>query len=498
MKQPKGKIHQLIQAMSPAEKRYFKRHYASPQGNLTQLFDFLNNMQEYDEELIKKEFTDSKLSKNLKVYKVQLLNLLLKSLVSYHSKNSPKSQIRIGLEEVDVLMSKQLYKHAHDRLKRIKKDCLKYEEYSYLIEISYKEFRLQYIQSDRIGLSKNPVFSELKQNIERLEEQVKLTLLSSQVMDHRKSITKLDPTESYEEYCEQIMNSTPLMNINPEQLTFRSNLSRNIIFSNIYYFLKDKEKQQALKKYNVDLFEEFPHFKSYLTFEYLAVLLNYTNLCLEEKEFGKVEIMVEQAKLFAGNNPEFKRQLVYFYYALVRAKFEQQQFKENTSKIEEEIIQLITEYKIDKERIALIIYCHFALSYLALKKPKKVQAYILLMQHCHPDPRSYFAELIHILELIHHYETKDENIVANGVNSLQRKYKEQKNSFFGALLRLFNKLIRYPGQQGELARIFLEEKEQYKEDRIYFLFHYLELDTWLIALSNKKSYASEVNKKSLT
>ena len=58
------------------------------------------------------------MAKNLKVYKVQLLNLILKSLTSYHSKNNPKSQIRSGLEEVDVLIDKQLYTYASDHLAR--------------------------------------------------------------------------------------------------------------------------------------------------------------------------------------------------------------------------------------------------------------------------------------------------------------------------------------------------------------------------------------------
>ena len=494
MKQPKGKIHQLIQAMSPAEKRYFKRHYASPQGNLTQLFDFINGMQEYDEELIKKEFSDSKLSQNLKVYKVQLLNLLLKSLVSYHSKQSIKSQIRIGLEEVDVLMEKQLYKHAQDRLKRIKKECQKYQEYTYLIEIAYKEFRLQYIQRDRSGMSKNPIYNELKESIKHLEEQVQLTLLSAQVMDYRKSINKLESPTAYQDYCEKIMTENPLMRFDTEELTFRSNLSRNIILSNIYSFLQDSENHRSLKKENVDLFEQQPHFKSYLTFEYLAVLLNYTNLCLEEKNYKKVEVMVEQARHFAGDNPVFKRQLIYFYYALIKANFERRKFSDNLIDLEDKVLVLLKEYQIQKERIALIIYYQFALCYLAFEKPKKVQAYVRLMHQCHSEPHSFFAELIYIIELIHHYETRDENILANIVSSLQRKFKTQKNEFFGAILRLFNKLIKYPGQQDELAQKFIAEIEHYSNDKVYFLFHHMELEVWLQALKNKNSYAVEIKK----
>ncbi len=109
MKLPTDHIFKLVHAMTASEKRYFKRHYASETSLLTSLFDFINSMRQYDEEIVKAHFSDSKLSKNLKVYKVQLADLLLKSLVSYHSKNSVHSKIRIGLEEIEILFGKQLF-----------------------------------------------------------------------------------------------------------------------------------------------------------------------------------------------------------------------------------------------------------------------------------------------------------------------------------------------------------------------------------------------------
>ena len=78
MKLATDNIFQLVQAMTASEKRYFKRHYASEKSVMTDLFDFINNMKEYDEEDVKKHFQHSKLAKNLKVYKVQLTELLLK------------------------------------------------------------------------------------------------------------------------------------------------------------------------------------------------------------------------------------------------------------------------------------------------------------------------------------------------------------------------------------------------------------------------------------
>ena len=498
MKQPKDKIHKLIKAMSPAEKRYFKRHYASEQSNLTQLFDYINNMQEYDEEKVKQEFSDSKLSQNLKVYKVQLLNLLLKSLTSYYNKSNPKSIIRIGLEEVDILMEKQLYDHAYNRLKKVKQECHKYQEFSYLIEIGFLEFKLQYIKSDRIGMSQNPVFSEIQESLKNMEEQIRFTVLSAKVMDDRKRINAPEASANYTAYYQKIMEHQ-LMQTEASENGFRSTLSRNIILSNLYFFIKDQEKELLARKANVALFDQEPHFKSYLVFEYLAVLLNYSNLCLERKEYDIVENMVTQAKQFAGKNPIYERQLVYFFYAQVKTNFEKRQFLKNTEKgLEVEVLDLIDRYNINKERIALIIYYYFALSHLALENPKKVQGYVRLMQQCHSEPRVFFSETINLVELIHHYETKDDHTLANLVNSYQRKYKADKNhkkdAFYPALLKLFNQLAKQADGHSELGKNFIKNKEAYKEDKLYFLFHYLQLDIWLNALCQNKPYSQLIKK----
>ena len=76
MKKPSDHIFRLIHAMTPAEKRYFKRHFASEQSVLTQLFDFINKMKSYDEQLIKQSFEEN-VARNFKVYKVQLFELLM-------------------------------------------------------------------------------------------------------------------------------------------------------------------------------------------------------------------------------------------------------------------------------------------------------------------------------------------------------------------------------------------------------------------------------------
>ena len=64
MKKPKDSVFRLIQSMTPAEKRYFKRHYGSSTNLSTQLFDHLNGLSKYEEEMVKQHF-GAKVAKNL-------------------------------------------------------------------------------------------------------------------------------------------------------------------------------------------------------------------------------------------------------------------------------------------------------------------------------------------------------------------------------------------------------------------------------------------------
>ena len=162
MKIPTDNLFQLIQAMSASEKRYFKRHYASEKSITTELFDFINKMKEYDEEEVKANFYQSKVSKNLKVYKVQLSELLLKSLISYHSKKSIRSKIRIGLEEIELLLTKQLYGMAQSRLKKIKDLCLKYEEHEYVFAILFYEILINSFFDIKLKDTEYPILEEFE------------------------------------------------------------------------------------------------------------------------------------------------------------------------------------------------------------------------------------------------------------------------------------------------------------------------------------------------
>ncbi|EJF54777.1 hypothetical protein SapgrDRAFT_3130 [Saprospira grandis DSM 2844] len=140
MKTPSSDLFRMIQAMSSAEKRYFKKD--SRDSHTSHLFDLINEQEEYDEEQIKRRLRDASFAKNLKVHKNRLQQLLLKSLRAYHEEKTGRSKVRVLLDNAEILIQKQLYDLAISQLDKASNLAEEFEEYELLLECRSLQARL--------------------------------------------------------------------------------------------------------------------------------------------------------------------------------------------------------------------------------------------------------------------------------------------------------------------------------------------------------------------
>ncbi|MBX2816504.1 MAG: hypothetical protein KTR24_10915 [Saprospiraceae bacterium] len=139
-------IFKLVKSLTKAEKRnfklYAKRTQQQQEARFIRLFDVLDKMNEYDEQLVFKGF--SKLSKGqLSNLKRHLYSQILSSLRMIHIKKEIDIQIREQMDFARILYGKGLYMQSLKLLERIKgiakssnQDILHYEilEFEKLIE----------------------------------------------------------------------------------------------------------------------------------------------------------------------------------------------------------------------------------------------------------------------------------------------------------------------------------------------------------------------------
>lgn len=95
----------LIKSLTPSEKGYFKKYaqrHVSRKSNYLKLFDVLDNMEVYDEPILKKGF------KNLAVEKVYLFDMIMNSLMVSDEGDSVAVSIYRDLIKVHLLIKKGL------------------------------------------------------------------------------------------------------------------------------------------------------------------------------------------------------------------------------------------------------------------------------------------------------------------------------------------------------------------------------------------------------
>lgn len=140
----------LIKSLTKNEKRYFRMH-ASLQGEnkaYLKLFNEILKQKKYDETEIKKIFHGERFTNQLSVAKLYLYELIMKSLLMYHSEGLVDAKISNAILKAKILFKKALIPQYFKTLQKAKDLALKYERFGYLIEI-YDMMRL-IVQKERL------------------------------------------------------------------------------------------------------------------------------------------------------------------------------------------------------------------------------------------------------------------------------------------------------------------------------------------------------------
>lgn len=139
-------LHQLIQSMTKAEKRYFKLQTASfahkGENAYSLLFNFIEKQVVYDEAAVLKKFKGKQFAKQFATTKRRLYEHVMKCLRSFHSVSSIDTRLRAYLQNAELLHQKALYKQSAKALKQAKKLAEKHERWTILVEISNWEKKL--------------------------------------------------------------------------------------------------------------------------------------------------------------------------------------------------------------------------------------------------------------------------------------------------------------------------------------------------------------------
>ncbi|MFK8005144.1 MAG: hypothetical protein AB8H03_02185 [Saprospiraceae bacterium] len=490
MKTPSDDIFQLIQAMTAAEKRYFKIHFSSEKSLITELFNLLNSMKTYDEEGVKKYFKKSKLSKNLKVYKIMLSELLLKSLSSFRYKKSINSLIRQNLEEVEILAEKKLYLQANKKLQKTKQLCYKHEEFDQLITILHLEYLLKDFY----------VFPMSSMSLNLLEEIMQTSNIVSEIFESKKLNHKLKLSGG--NFISNKISPADLISIEAffkNDLKNKKSLKKEYYaisgLANLNYSKRNLEKELHFRKKAIDFFKTNPHFTISNPHKYWSAYFYLANNFLQNNKHEQFEQTVQHLKTFSNQHPSFIRKNILILVLELAFHRKQKNFTTIINKLEPEVLKLIELYGIAEERSAVLSSTSLMMTHLSLGNHRKVQFYLkrLFKSSIEGDILKYYFEIVN---MICHFETRDFDILQNLLSSKKRKIKRNPSygtPFYKEVLNFFSQLLDPKNDQVKIVNQLQAKIKLYPEDSFVGVIQYFIFDNWMKALLAKKTYSKYIN-----
>jgi len=280
-------LFQLIKSLSVTEKGYFKK-YASLHGdmenkNYLKLFDAIEKQEVYDEDTIKKKFSQEKFIKHLPSEKNYLYHLLLNTLESYNTSNSTQHTIKKYLSNATVLYDKDLIDQAEKFIVKAKDLAYKHELFVQLLEILDYEKKI---------FDNKALYQKL---IEVSQERIAITLNLKNIYDYyvlnyeMLQYTKksgLIREDKDKEVLKKILDNPLMANIkNASSVTAKAVYYQN--YATYYYTLGEYDKAYEHIKEQVALIENhswlFPiHYR-------MGKLVNFLYTCLYEQKYAEVK-----------------------------------------------------------------------------------------------------------------------------------------------------------------------------------------------------------------
>jgi hypothetical protein len=484
-------LFQLIKSLKKSEKRSFKL-YATKNSNSDDLktvvlFDALDKLNEYDEELL--------LKKNPTIKKSQLSNVkaalnyqLLTSLRLLDNANNIDLQLHEQLDFARILYNKGLYLQSLQVLDKIKKLAYQYHQLPYLHQILFFEKQIESLHITRsLENRADELVTESNMVTQRVENSNILSNAALKLygwyIKHGHARTQNDKDE-----VAQLFNR--LMPINYV-------LSKDF-YEQLYYYQSNSWyafiNQDFLGYYRhsqkwVGLFDTHTHMVEVEPTHYIKGVHNLLGAHFDLRNYKKFDELIIAFENFTNSDVCKQhsniaiQSFVYLYISKLNRQFLLGEFTEGLALVP--VIEAkLTEYEIylDRHRI-LVFYYKIACLYFGSGNCSKAIDYLNNIINLKVDLRTDLQCYSRLLHLIAHYELGNYEIIEHLIKSVYRfMYKMENLSVIEEAI--FNFIRNSFGLSQKDIRAALEALlaniKQYEYSKLESrTFMYLDIISWL-------------------
>lgn len=309
-------LFKLIDNMSVKEKQYFKRNIFSSKSRKLPLYATLfkiiegteadeiivkDNKKHHDDIFIEK-IKDERLKNNLAIYKNTLYEKILESLRSFHAQDSIQIKLNGLLQDINILLEKELFKQGYKRLKIAKRLATIYDYPNTLLTLINIERRLV----RRLEHQKqNILLGELNELSNSCVNEMSMRVIILNLYDsfHTKMRNEILNKEEIEVTRKEVENIGKRIN-SEKKSSFHLLRDYHTLLFNLYYQERKideaiVQQEEIYKLYTVSpiMIREYPD-------RYASLIYNYMILLTNRKEYKRVISLIKEIRMLTKSEKE--------------------------------------------------------------------------------------------------------------------------------------------------------------------------------------------------
>ena len=498
----KEELFQLIHSLDKHEKRFFKLFASIEEGDHSymKIFDFIDKQKEYNEDEVREQ---TGIPKNVfAVQKHFLFNLILNRIAMLHS--SKESDLRMLLNQADILHKKGLYSSYEKLMRKAKERAKHFDLHGFTLEILRMEHVNAWRKTD-LKEAKNIIHEE-KQILRLFNNQKEYTHLANEIITLL-SLSGEGGDEKHEQRLNQLIRH-PLMLNEKNALTFNSTYTLYHTQFTYYYIHGNLNKQYVYAKKAVGLYDSRPEKIKHTPQQYLFSVHNFVTSCNQLNKYEEAKIYIDKLhEYFNLLTSEREKAWAFFTYHVNHLDY-----FINTAKFDEGIIiaeELIEELrtlklKLDKMHGFLLHFDAAKIFFSAGEIKKSLSCMNRVKGENEVQQiRTDLYAAVQVFYLMVHYEKGNIELLEHLVKSEQRASSDSHTSykFTSVMFEFFGKKIPKIESKNELKEEFIILRKQLlilkKDKHEKTPMEQFDYISWVESRIENKSFAEIVKTKSL-
>ena len=484
-------LFQLVHSLEKAEKRnfklYIKRNSANENLKIVELFDALDKLHEYDENLLLKKLSSIQ-KPQLANIKVHLYKQLLASLRLLKSTDSIDMQLNEQLDYARILYNKGLYIQSLKILEKLKETAKEHNKYNFLTQVISWEKKIETLHITRSMQNRGTVLSqeavEVNSKVDMVAKMSNLALqLYSWFIQNGHARNKED---------EKVVKAFFNAHLPKDALIQTGFYERLYLFQSFCWYAFIRQDFLMYYKYAqkwVDIFNDNPLMIKVETGYYIKGMHNLLNAHFDLRNYTGFEIALQQFKNFsttdvANRHDNHRIQtFVYINSATINLHFMRGSFAEGLLQVDA-LHQKLQDYSLylDDHRILVFNY-KIANLYFGSGKYDIAIDYLQKIINGNIELRHDLHCYARLLHLMAHYEIGNNELIESLTKSVYRFMAKMKN-----LTIVEEKMFKFLQQSLQMKRgalqialkNLLDEIKQLEKNRFQTrTFAYLDIISWL-------------------